>query len=347
MKCIALLSLGTIVLISGCEKLPEFPVGEKKPQTNDTQQDEAPSTQPEKSTTEDAKPIVLTPEQVIAQFQAKETTQLTETDVLELAALESGIDQIQELDLKGSRLSPAAMTALAKFTGLKKLNLQSAAFAGGNLEAISGLPSLEWLDLSRTSANNREMEHVAKISTLKVLKLAQTVINDDGMALFTNLSALQELDISSTETVGIGLAALGNDGAKAPLRILNASHTRVGTQGFRFVNQFSLEELHVSKAMVTDLSLEGLRGCNQLEVMNLANNLITDKSAKWLITSKALQELDLSRNPGIRDGALRKLQTLPELSKLNLSKTAASAKAIQALKQRLPNCAVIINEGVQ
>lgn len=343
MRCICLLSLGTILVAGGCEKLPEFPIGDNKPGTGQSNQAEE-STTDVSTESENQKTAALTPQQFIAAFQAKKTTQLTETDILDLAALESGLDEIQELDLKGSRLGPASLKALAKFTSLKKLDLQAASFGGGSLQAISELPNLEWLDLSRTAANNLEMQHVAKASSLKTLYLAQTVISDDGLGLFKNLSALQELDISGTETVGVGLSSLGTDGAKAPLKILKASHSRIGTQGFRFVNQFPLEELHVSKAMVTDLSLEGLRGCTKLRVLNLSHNGITDNSAKWLVTSKVLQELDLSRNSGISDGTLRKLQTLPELSKLVLTKTASSAKAVHAFKQRLPNCTVMIAE---
>lgn len=339
MKCTTLLTLGTILAISGCEKLPELPIGGKSQPAQDSGLPKAASAKnPETPAAR------LTPEQVIAAFRSKKTTRLTETDILELAALESGLDQIQELDLKGSRLSPASMAALANFTGLKKLDLQAASFGGGNLQAISSLPSLEWLDLSRTAANNLELPYVAEITGLRVLKLAQTLVNDDGLGLLTKLSALEELDISGTETVGVGLAALGKDGAKAPLKILKASHTRLGTQGFRFVNQFPLEELHASKAMVTDLSLVGLRGCRKLTLLNLSHNQITDNSAKWLLSSKVLEDVDLSRNPGITDGTLKRLQTVSTLSQLDLTKTACSAKAIQELKQRLPNCTVLIDE---
>lgn len=339
MKWTALLTLGTFFTISGCEKLPELPLGGKDEAANidasdaKSQKNEAPA----------AQPPVFTPEQTIAAFRSKKTTQLTETDILKLAALESGLDQIQELDLKGSRLGPASMTALARFTGLKKLNLEAASFGGGSLQSISKLPSLEWLDLSRTATNNSELSHVAMISALKVLRLGQTVINDDGLRLFTKLSVLEELDISGTETVGLGLAALGTDGAKAPLKILKASHSKVGTQGFRFVHQFPLEELYVSKAMVTDGSLTGLRGCDQLRILDLSHNQITDDAAKWLVSSRVLENVDLSGNSGISDGTLRRLQTVSTLSNLDLTQTSSSARAIQGLKQRLPNCTVQID----
>ncbi|MEP3479895.1 MAG: hypothetical protein ABJZ55_11655 [Fuerstiella sp.] len=339
MKCTTLLSLGTILAIFGCEKLPELPInGKSEPIAETEQVSDSAAKIPET-------PVVPpTPEQVIAAFQTMKTTDVAESDILELASIESGLDQIEELDLKGSRLTPASMAALAKFTGLKKLDLSSAAFGGGNLQAISTLPALEWLDLSRTSTNNLNMQSVAKIKGLKVLSLAQTVVNDEGLGLLTELSALEELNVSGTETVGLYLAALGKDGAKAPLKILNASHTRVGTQGFRFVNQFPLVQLHVSKAMVTDLSMEGLRGCTELTDFTLSQNRITDKSAKWILISKALQNLDLTRNTAITDNTLKRLATLRDLSQLNLTKTSCSVKAAKDLKKRLPNCTVRIAE---
>lgn len=352
-----LLSLGTILAAAGCEKLPELPLGGTSDSVNRSTTDlvghsaSDPSPPPSPKTDPSAqvantpsKPVQPpTPEQIINAFRQKKTTRLTETDILELAGLETGLDQIEELDLKGSRLSPAAMSALAKFTGLKKLDLQAASFGGGHLQGISTLPALEWLDLSRTATNNVELEHVAQITTLKVLKLNQTVINDAGIGQFTKLAALEELDISGTETVGLGLAALGKEGAKSPLKIIRASHTRLGAQGFRFVNQFSLEELHASKAMVTDLSVMGLKGCTKLKVLNLSNNLLTDRSAKWLVSSKILEEIDLSGNRGISDGTILKLQTLSALSKLDLTKTGSSAKGIQRLKKKLPDCTVKID----
>lgn len=339
MKSTTLLSLGTILTICGCEKLPELPVGGQSEPVEANPQAETAAVE-----TPEIPAVPLTAEQVIAAFQALETTDVAESDILELAAIESGLDQIEELDLKGSRLSPASMKALAKFTGLKKLDLKAAAFGGGNLEAISTLPSLEWLDLSRTLTNNSHMPSVAKIKSLKVLKLAQTVVNDEGLGLLTDLSALEELDVSGTETVGLYLAALGKDGAKAPLRILNASHTRVGTQGFRFVNQFPLVQLHASKAMVTDLSMKGLRGCTELTNLTLSQNQITDESAKWLLVSKALKNLDLARNSAITDNTLKRLLTLRDLNQLILTKTSCSMKAVESLKKRLPNCTVQIAE---
>lgn len=340
MKWTRLLTLGTALGICGCEKLPELPIGGDSQPDSAAESAEGVANDTVAVGVPAAKP---TPEQVISAFKAKSSVHVTGEDLLDLAALESGLDQIVELDLKGSRLTPAALDALAKFTSLKNLSLESASFGGGHLTGISSLTSLESLDLSRTATNNSELTSLTQLTALKVLKLADTVINDDGLAQLTGLSALEELDISSTETVGVGLAAFGKDGAKAPLRVLRASHSKLGTQGFRFVNQFPLEELLVAKSMVTDLSLAGLRGCDKLKVLDLSSNQFTDNAAKWVVSSRVLEHVDVSRNSGVSDGTLKRLQTISTLKQLNLSDTACSAKAIQGLKKRLPECEIQLN----
>lgn len=335
-----LLPLGTAFVICGCEKLPELPIGGEKTTESVTETTEAASTQTPPEAPPPPKP---TPEKLISDFKAKSTIQLTEADVLELAALDSGLDQVEELDLKGSRLSPAALDALSSFRNLKHLNLQSAYFGGGDLSGISKLTTLESLDLSRTATKNANLASISGLTGLKVLKLAQTAINDDGLTQLSSLTALEELDISATDIVGVGLAAFGKDGANAPLRILRASQSKLGTQGFRFINQFPLEELLASKSMVTDLSLAGLRGCNKLKVLDLSFNQITDDAAKWLVSSQVLEHVNLMRNPGISDGALRRLQTISTLKLLNLTKTSGSPKAIEGLKKRLPECQIMLD----
>ncbi|MEZ6127106.1 MAG: hypothetical protein R3C59_00325 [Planctomycetaceae bacterium] len=149
------------------------------------------------------------------------------------------------------------------------------------------------------------------------------------------------LDINNTEIYGKGMAAFGREGAKAPLKIIHASSSQFGYQGFIHLNEFpELEELHISGSSVTDGSMGGLTGQRNLRVVRLGGNMISDAGVKMLSPANPVVELDLSKNQGVSDKCLQRLKSFRELKSLNVDDTSCSLKGVQTQKKALPDCEI-------
>jgi Leucine-rich repeat (LRR) protein len=321
-----------LFITTGCEKLPPIP---GIPSGNSESADSAtspPSTVP---------PPPPTSAQVIALLNGKHGPEITEEDLQQLTLLGEAQADVTDLNLKSLNISAASFQPVSQLPQLKRLDLQAAVLDEDHLRGIGQLESLEWLNLSRTTVSNSSIRHLANLPSLVHLDLSETGVNDDGLAHLTGLKSLQELSINGTEIYGQGLAALGNMGARAPLKIIQATNSQIGYQGFLQFRDFTqLQEINASSASVTDASLEGLKGLRDLRVVRLAGNLISDEGLRNLVAASDLELLDISKQPGISDNTLKRLRNFKKLSKLNIENTACSLQGVQDLKKALPSCEI-------
>lgn len=328
--------LTLMLVVTGCEQL--------KLPSDDAAAPEA-STPPAAAPEPAAAPVPPTPEQVIAGFMSKNSMEITDDDLTQLAALETGRESITELNLKSATISSAAFRAMSRLPALTKVDMEATRLSDPHWELISEAKSIEQLNLTRTAMNNNVIEFIGELPNLTHLSLGQTVVNDDGLLTLAKLSRLSEIDISNTEAYGNGLAALGKKGANAPIRVVRAGNSQIGYQGFVVFKEFSdLEEVYASNASVTDGSLEGLKGATKLRILDIASNNVSDEGLKNLSSSRGLEELMLRENRLISDATLTRLKKYSNLVKLNLEQTACTLKGVQGLKKALPNCTIYFDQ---
>jgi hypothetical protein len=290
-------------------------------------------------------PVVMSPEQVVAAFAAKPAHSLTDADIAELAGLKSGLDAVTELDLTSPSITGQSIELLSAFPLLKKINLQASRVTGPELAPLSGLTQLEWLNLGRTGLDDDSLKCVEGLSSLRHLDISDTRVTDNGFVHLTGLSSLEELNVSRLRITGAGMEALGNKGARAPLRSIVAVRTEFGRLGFVFLKEFDqLEVLEVQSGMVTDSSLDGLRGCDQIRSLTLSENMLTDVGVATLSKLKNLEVLRLKGMRPVSDASVERLRTLKNLTEIDLNGTSCSGASVQVLKKASPECRVLLNE---
>lgn len=111
------------------------------------------------------------------------------------AELDSLAQQVTWLDLRGSDITEVALTKLASFPHLTRLNLSNTGIKGDSLAAISSLAFLEYLNLYGTKVSDTSIQHITPIKTLTALYLWQTAVTPEGIALLK--AALPEAEIDT------------------------------------------------------------------------------------------------------------------------------------------------------
>ena len=246
------------------------------------------------------------------------------------------------LDLKGIQI-PDFMP-LARLVTLKSLDLEGTGIS--DISPLSNLTALEWLDLAGTAVS--DISPLSNLTTLKSLDLAGTAVSD--ISPLSNLTALDALHLRGLQiSDASSLATLTN------LRTLNLWDTKVSDLSFVVnlttlvslaldrteVSDISplatitaLETLHLDDTQVTDLS--PISGLVALENLHLWNTRVSDILS--LKNLGALKWLDLD---GTLVSDISPLLNLTELEFLYLRDTQVSRKAVQELRELLPNCRIL------
>ena len=286
-------------------------------------------------------PVQLSPEQVIANFQAKSSLEVTDDDLKQLALQTSGLDSVTEIDLSAATITLDGLKSLAALPNLKKLNLQATNVADRQWTGLGQLKSLQELNISKTVTSNASLAEIGKLSGLKSLNVAQTQITDKGFEALTGLSNLEELDISGIDLDGSLLQHLGTKGANAPLISITANNTRFGNLGFVYIKEFpDIQHIHASHAEVTDGSMNGLRPVRSLVTVQLSNNLISNDGVIPLAQSAGLQEVALAANRAVGDKGISRLSRLKQLKALNVQDTSCTPDGLNRMKKLCPECMI-------
>ncbi len=346
-----ILSVLAACFLTGCENV-ELPFGSDDSQGPAPTADRAEAAVPESESDvppPPPPPAAPTAESVLAKIAAKRTFEVTDADLRQFLLVESGLEAVTELELKGARLTRAGLEVLAKLPALKRLDLEGARIPDDDWSALSGATGLEWLNLYKSSINNNSLAALSDMTRLKFLDLSDTRVTDPGFVHLARLSQLERLEINRLGALeGSGLEHLGDKGARAPLKVIRASATVFGALGFVHIADFEdLEELHVGNASVTDASLKGLRKNNHIRRLELAgNNLITDQGIKLLRRCPELEILNLNGVTRISDVSFKVFGRLKHLKELRINDSACSIEAVEKFKKRHPDCQVYLRDQV-
>lgn len=339
--------LFAMLFVTGCGDL-ELPFDtdtasqEKTPETTpaDTPPPSAAPSRPEPEP-----PPAPTAESVLAAIQSKKIFEVTDADLLPFSQLDSGLEIVTELSLKGARLSQAGLKVLAELPSLTTVDLEGARVNDADWMGLAGATQLHWLNLHKSSISNPSMEALSGMDQLRYLDISDTRVSDPGFAHMANMSSLEELNLDNLHIEGGGMQFLGNDGAKAPLRMIHASGTTFGALGFVHVGDFSdLEELIVHSASVTDDSLTGLKKSKSLLRLNLTgNDYISDRGLKVLSRLNGLEFLAMNGIHRISDVGLKGLRKLRNLKELHINESACTEEGAARFKKSVPECRLYLN----
>jgi hypothetical protein len=350
-----LLSLpALLVLFSGCQELglnkePEAPA----PTVAETPAAQAPV---EPTVDFSSMPVIgadgkavggpaLSPEQFVAQFATRDSAQLTDADLRQLADATPFNAGITELNLRGARITQDGLSQLARMPNVKKVDLTGCGVAGAGWAGLSTATQLEDLILEAAHLEDATMAALAPLTNLKRLNISRTAVTDNGFQHLTGMTRLESINCMNTQITGGGFEAFTAKYAKSPLKEIYVTNSNFAMYGFNHIQGLaSLEVLAAGAAGVTENVLVALKGCRDMKVLHLGKSAISDKALVPVINGMDdLVELDISDSNLISDYTLEKLRGHKALKKLVVNSTACTEKGVMELKKSLPECSIVYN----
>ena len=347
----ACLGTGCLLALNGCSELGITPVPDQQASPEVTEQDPAnagaaPSSEslppdPTSSLTTSNPQQNLTPQEILERFRATPSGQLTDKDLIAVAAHPDQAASVLELNLNSARITSDGLRALKPFANLRKLDLTGCSLLGDDWKPLSDLTQLEWLSLQGAGLTDASLPVLATLTRLQHLNLANTQITDGPFEYLTGLTLLQELNISGCQLSGACMEAFGPKGAKASLRTVMANNTKFGFFGFDHLkSQRDLEILFAANCDAGDVVIQNLKGLNKLQVLHLSGNSLSDEGLKVLTGMKQLTKLSVNDSRAVSNTTLQRLKSLRQLSELDVSGTGCTVEGIQAFRKLVPDCQV-------
>lgn len=274
--------------------------------------------------------------------------------------------QIRELALQEcSQVTDAGLAGIAAAKQLAKLSLIRVGITDAGLAPLAELPSLADLELAHTKVQGEGLQHASGLP-LRRLVLVSHEATYDGLVSLAELKSLNELELDCKH---LRLAELAGLAHLKQLKKLNAMAMESGAS-LEPLRGLPLTHLHLTCAELGDQGAEVLNSLTQLEEAQLTRSQVTDAGLQHL-TLPALKNLSLSGSIGVTDAGLANLSGMPLLETLFLGETGVTGKdmaplavlknlkavllngmqfkgdekSIEALRQLLPDCEVIILRG--
>jgi hypothetical protein len=120
----------------------------------------------------------------------------------------SGLNQLEELSLSGTKVGDAGVARLAGLHRLKRLDLYATKVGDAGLVGLSQLRELRELDLSHAPISDAGLAHLTGLEHLEKLVLEDTAISDVGLVHLKGLCRLKRLDLAATRISDAGLVQL-------------------------------------------------------------------------------------------------------------------------------------------
>lgn len=220
------------------------------------------------------------------------------------------IPNLEELDLSATRLGNDAVPFFLQMKSLRKLHVNHTGIGDDGLKDLSKLPLTE-LGLQKTHISGDGLAHLGHMLTLRHLELADNPGISSGLTQLASLEKLEYLNLAKTTSSNDDLQAL----LPTPKRPVKFVHLRT---------------VLLSNNDIGDDGLDTISKLKSVRVLHLDGTSITGKGLRHLAKMKELEDLDISRNPGIMDG-LDKLADLPVLEHLELDRDGLVDDDLKAL----------------
>lgn len=276
----------------------------------------------------------------------------------------SKLENLKALTIASVRLTPDQLTELSQVQSLQDLIIRATLADDSTIAAVATLPELTSLDASATRISpaaaadfgrmkqlNRVLLESTLIDDSVVTQLAQlplqhvdlskTMITSASVQPLLSIDSLQHLNVASTRVTGDAFDGI----SRTNVQHLNISDTGFGIEGFaNLKNMKSLEVLYAHAAgLVEHRRVDVFTSMPNLKVLRAGGNAITDAGMDVFFKGhRSLEELFLNENKGVTDRGLSALVNVKTLKRLSLYGTRCTTAGVQQLKQRLPDCEILM-----
>ncbi len=286
---------------------------------------------------------------------------LTSNKQLSPAALAVFADctNLTHLGLSDSKLTDAGLVHFARSKGITSLNVSLTAVSAAGLEVFKDLTTLTEVHLHSVLITNATIAQLAASKGLLSLHLNNTPITDAGLAHLKQCKSLTYLNLKGTKVTRGGVADFQqavpkckvewDEAANAPKLDADrkAAEWLWSIGGGVFVNEKQLEEKDALKVPLDEFRLTGvnlwankgvttaglahLKGCENLESLNLSVTDVTDVGLAHFQGCKNLNDLNLN-GTRIGDAGLAHFKGCKNLTYLTLSGTKVTDTGLAHFK---------------
>lgn len=236
-----------------------------------------------------------------------------------------GPDDIQALNLRDTDVRDDALPRVARLTGLRFVDLQSARITDAGLEGFDALVNLEEIVLDAFAVNREgfgvgdgAMRVLARLPKLRILRLRLTKITDSGLAELAHCRSLTYLGLAGTRVSDAGLIHL----SKLPrlenlgLGVYNEG-ANITNEGLRTVGRLTnLTWLDLSGTKITGEGLVHLKDLQKLKTLSLDSTDVAENDLAHLAPLQSLEHLRLYTKHNTTDVAAAHLARLKSLRDL-------------------------------
>ena len=183
------------------------------------------------------------------------------------------------------------------------------------LAKISAYSNIQYLELDHTAITDYGLKFISSLTQLKTLSLRGTKVTDAGLVKLHALRKLQKLNVEDTDITGVGFGQLGGLGdlrdlaqanrswiddsgldrisSLSSLRSLGMQHTRISDAGgSNDSNSFQiLLQLGIADTNVSDAGVEYITSLQNIELLDVGNDRVTDASLHCFQKMTKLEEL--------------------------------------------------------
>lgn len=182
-------------------------------------------------------------------------------------------DNVQTVDLSGTKANDTTLAEIEWLTRLKRLNLHGTQTTDVGLSHLRRLYALEELELRNTQITDAGLTHLASLTALRKLAMERTRITGEGLGDLHALTHLEELYMSHSYVTDDGLRNLKHFPNISVLffgsdRITDAALAQVGELK-------ALKDLGVNGTGVTDAGLVHLHSLTQPFILDLYGTRVT------------------------------------------------------------------------
>ncbi len=255
-----------------------------------------------------------------------------------------------ELNLGGSRISPAGIEQLKEINHIEILNLELCEeLTDDGLALLKTLTNLKTLILAGTGVTDSGLVHLRSLEMLAGLDLDFCEeVTDAGLVHLRALTNLQWLSLKGTRFAPRPITDSGLKHLRelTKLELLDLSGTRITDVGLAQLNGMTrLKVLNMGLTGLTDVGLAQLKGLHDLERLDLTSTeglggpKVSDAGVHHLTALSNLRHLSLI-GADVSDASLGQLVKLTRLRSLNLIGTQVTTEGLRKLKFALPNCEI-------
>lgn len=228
---------------------------------------------------------------------------------------------IEDMVMPNSKKNDAYLKTLKRGQDLRSVNLRMSDITDDGVKSIQNLPIL-WLDLSYTPISNKALEYVSHMPNLFGVYLTGTDVTVDGIKYLKSMQSLQFLDVSAIpinkecmHTIAQipnlhRLYMIGNPNLTADVLTELEKLKSIEGIGFRrsildheavkVIGKLThVQELLLSYSGITDEDLIPVQQLNELVLLDICGNDISDKGLMSLAGLKKLKQLHVGNCPKI------------------------------------------------